>query len=90
MTTDRQLRDALSRATERIIERPLTDSETTTLIRYFNEAQGSIQDRAKEAILKVAKITESVLLEKVASSDDTDRIMQDLEAVASEWKPDDK
>ncbi|MCK4504663.1 MAG: hypothetical protein KAW14_03530 [Candidatus Aegiribacteria sp.] len=87
MTDDRQLVEALKKAAEQVLKRSLSESETSELIRFFNEAKGTTANRAKKAITKIARISDSELMEKIASSDDTDRIMHDLEAVASEWKP---
>lgn len=88
MSTSRQLIDALVKAAENLLGRSLRPTEVEKLIDLFDKAKGTAKERARAAITGIAQISDSDLMEKTASSDDTDRIMQDLETVASEWKPD--
>lgn len=87
MATDQQLVQALVSATEKVLRRPLTPAELDALVEQFNKTSGSTFDRAQEAIRQFSRLTPHQLQEKVAASDDTDRIMQDLQNVANDWKP---
>ncbi len=90
MTNDQQLIQALVSAAEKLLNRTLDQEERKALIKQFNKTSGPTFRRAQEALIQFSKLTERQLQEKVAASDDTDRIMQDLKNVANEWKPDSK
>lgn len=87
MATDQELVQALVAATEKILRRTLTAAERDTLVQQFNATSGSAFDRAQSAIRTFTALTERQINEKVAASDDTDRIMQDLKTVTTNWKP---
>ncbi|MCK6468222.1 MAG: hypothetical protein L6Q53_08540 [Candidatus Brocadia sinica] len=87
MATDQQLVQVLVATTEKLLRRTLTQAERNTLIKHFNESSGTTFARAQEAIRQFSQLTERQIMEKVAASDDTDRIMQDLKNIADNWKP---
>ena len=87
MSTDRDLVTALRKAAEVIVGRSLTDTEANRLVQLFNESSGTHYERSKVSITKLASITERQLQEKVAASDNTDRVMQELLDTINNWKP---
>jgi len=87
MANDEELLTSLRKAAEAIVGRSLTEDEASRLIKLFNESSGTHYERAKSSITKLASVTEHQLQEKVAASDNTDRVMQELEDTINNWKP---
>jgi len=87
MSTDRDVVNALRRAAEALIGRRLTDEEAARLLALFNKARGTYRQRANEALRQFAGLTEAGIRKYAAASDNTDRIITDLEIVMDQWKP---
>lgn len=86
-TTNKQVVDALKRAAENLLGRTLTQTEADELVRRFNAAPGLHRERAREALRQFTGLTEEQLRVKAASSDNTDRLMGDLQQTMDDWKP---
>ena len=87
MATDYQLVQALIAATEKLLNRSLTQPERDALVKQFNATTGTTFERAHATIRNFSRLNDGQIMEKVAASDDTDRIMQDLKNAADNWKP---
>jgi FKBP-type peptidyl-prolyl cis-trans isomerase (trigger factor) len=87
MATDQQLVDALKRAAEVLLGRALTQQEFDNLVARFNKATGTNQQRATEALRGLTNLTEAQIGQRKAASDNTDRIIRDLQDTADKWKP---
>ncbi len=85
--TDRQLTDALRRAAETLLGKGISDAEFNDLVNRFNRAQGNSQQRSIEALRGFTGFSEITIRAKAAASDNTDRIIRDLENTIDEWKP---
>jgi len=87
MSTDRDLINALKNAASKLTHRDiLTKTDEDKLIEYFNKAEGTSYQKAISALKAFSSLTSQQITEKAASSDDTDRVMQDLENVLKDWK----
>ncbi len=86
-TTDRQVVDALRRAAENLLGRQLSQSEIDDLVRRFNNASGSYRAKSREALRGFTGLNESEIRTKTAASDNTDRIITDLDRTLDDWKP---
>lgn len=87
MANDRDLILAFKKAAEALLGRSITDEESSRLIKLFNETKGTHQQRALAALSQFADVSESLLLEKTAASDNTDRVISDLKNTLDNWKP---
>ena len=87
MATGDNVRDALRKAAEELLNRTLTRQEIDELIRRFNQAEGSYRDRAQGSIAEIYRIDRAQLVEKTAASDNTDRLINDLKRTLDDWKP---
>ena len=79
MATNSDIINALKKAAEAILRRPLSQDEVISLSEHFSRAQGSNHERALIALKEQTKMSDKQLMEKAAASDNTDRIMQELE-----------
>lgn len=87
MATDRQLVTALQTAAEALLDHRLSESEQQQLLDYFNKASGSNQERGKEALRKITRLPQIDIHKRASASDNTDRVIRDLEDILSDWKP---
>ena len=87
MATDRELILALRKAAEDLVRRRITDQEADALLKHFNESQGTHYERARLALARFANISTLQINERAAASDNTDRILKELDTVTKNWKP---
>jgi len=87
MPKDQDVTNALTKAAETLLARKITASEQSQLIKRFNEAYGSYHEKALKAIEEQTHLTRREITEKCASSTNTDRVMDDLEEIVTNWKP---
>ena len=88
--SDQDIIQALRRAAEALVGRPISGEELNTLIQHFNQTSGTEYQRAIGTLSKFAGISEARIVEKTAASDNTDRLIQDLQATISQWTKDKK
>lgn len=87
MATDQDLANALKRAAENLVNRSLTEADINRLVDNFKREEGTARQKAREALRKFAGLTEQELSVKSAASDNTDRLIVDLQQTADNWKP---
>lgn len=87
MATDRDLIRALESAAEALVGKTLSGADKQRLIDLFNKARGTNQDKAKEALRSIAGIGPQELQKRASASDNTDRVIRDLENVIDQWNP---
>jgi len=81
---DQQFLNAIYKLAEEIKKAPLTPQEKGAFVEAFNNEKGSAFDRAQKAINKI--IGPQLQLEKSASLDNTNRIINDLKKEADKWQ----
>jgi hypothetical protein len=79
------LKEALRRAAEKILSRPLNTKEADDLYKDFQTATGTEREKADKALARATKLTEKEASQR--ASDNTDRVMQDLQNVIDSRKP---
>ncbi len=87
MSTDRQLIAALNTAAATLLDRRLSEAEQKQLLDYFNNASGTHQERGKEALRKITSLPQIDIQKRASASDNTDRVIRDLEDILRDWKP---
>ena len=87
MLTNQQFFDALRKAAEGLLDRRLTADEARRLTGFFNRAKGTYSNRAREALKKITGHTGQWIEKRAAASDNTDRVIRDLESVLNDWNP---
>lgn len=78
MASEYEIKRLLREAAEKLIGRILTEQDASRLYQYYQQAYGSTYNRTIEALSKFSSLTEKQIIEKRATSDDLDRVMQDL------------
>ena len=87
MPKDLDLEIALAKAAETLLSRKITASEQAELLRRFKTATGSFHERALKSLEQQTNFSRKEINEKCASSTNTDRVMDDLKEVVTNWKP---
>jgi hypothetical protein len=87
MATNSDLVRALRAAAQSLLDRSLTDTENQQLIELFNKAAGTHHERAKEALRRFTGLRQVDIEKRASASDNTDRVIRDLENVIDDWKP---
>jgi hypothetical protein len=85
MANENDVLSALIKAAEKLLARPLTQIERDSLISDFRVSKLPKQQRAIKALAKAARLDESQIQIRAASSDDTDRAIRDLDKVMQDW-----
>jgi hypothetical protein len=78
MASENDIRRLLREAAEKLIGRKLTEQEVSKLYQLFQQEYGTPYNKTIKALSKFASFSESQVIEKRSSSDDFDRVMQDL------------
>jgi hypothetical protein len=78
MASEFEIKRLLRAAAEKLIGRILTEQEVSNLYQFYQQAYGSTYEKTIEALSKFSRLTEKQIIEKRSSSDDLDRVMQDL------------
>lgn len=86
MSTDRDLINALKNVASKLTHRTITEGDEAQLIEYFNKSEGTSYQKAISSLKKFCSLTDQQINEKAAASDDTDRVIQDLNNVLKDWK----
>jgi hypothetical protein len=87
--TDQEFLDAIYAVAEELKEYTLTDDEKTSIIKVFNNLEGTNYQRAKKAIETVTGIVvpeRFALLEKAGSINNLQNLVSQMQAAANEWK----
>jgi len=82
MANELEIKRLLKEAAEKLIGRRLTDAEVAGLYRAYEAESGTLYEKAIKALSKTASFSERQIREKAASSDNLDRLMQDLKREA--------
>lgn len=85
--TDKQVEASLRAAAEALVGRALRPDEVADLMRRLNRADGTYRQKANEALRGFTGLTNEQIRMKAAASDNTDRIMTDMQSVLDDWKP---
>lgn len=88
MATDQDLIRALCSVAKELLQRPLQQNELGSLVHHFNISQGTVVERAVKSLSACTGMTLDAILEKRDVSDETDKVMCDLENVLMEWRVD--
>jgi hypothetical protein len=78
MASEYEIKRLLRQAAEKLTGRSLTEQDVGKLYQFYQQAYGSSYNRTIEALTKFSSLTEKQIIEKRSSSDDLDRVMQDL------------
>lgn len=78
MATIQQIKDALQRAAEALLGRPLNDREVQQLYNYYAQASGTPYDRALEALRQFTSLTRPEITKRASASDNIGRRIDDL------------
>lgn len=78
MANEYEIIRLLREAAEQLIGRKLTAQETTRLYQRYQQAHGTPYKKSIDALSEFSQLTERQIIEKRSSSDDLDRVMQDL------------
>lgn len=78
MASEYEIRRLLKEATEKLLRRQLTSQEIDKLYQYYQQEYGTVYNKSIKALSKFSALSESQIHEKRSSSDDLDRVMQDL------------
>ena len=78
MANEFEIKRLLKEAAEKLTGRKLTEQEVSRLYQFYQQAYGSAYSKTIEALSKFSSLTEIQIIEKRSSSDDLDRVMQDL------------
>jgi len=78
MANEFEIKRLLRKAAEKLTIRKLTEQEGDKLYQLYAQAYGSSYNKTIEALSKFSRLTETQVIEKRSSSDDFERVMQDL------------
>ena len=78
MANEFEIKRLLREAAEKLTGRILTEQEVSKLYQFYQQAYGSAYNKTIEALSKFSSLSERQIIEKRSSSDDLDRVMQDL------------
>ena len=78
MANEYEIRRLLREAAEKLVIRKLTDQEVSRLYQLYQQEYGTPYSKTIKALSKFSALSESQVIEKRSSSDDFDRVMQDL------------
>jgi hypothetical protein len=81
MATEKQIHEAIRAAVENLLEKRITQSQFDIVIDYYNKAKGTPEQRAKEALRKSTGLTDAIIEKRASASDNTDRVIRDLENI---------
>jgi hypothetical protein len=78
MASEYEIKRLLRDAAEKLIGRKLTEQEATKLYEFYQQEYGTLYNKSVNALSKFSSLSESQIRQKRSSSDDLDRVMQDL------------
>ncbi len=78
MATEYEVRRLLREVAQKLIGRNLNEQETEKLYKLYLEELGTPYNKTIKALSKFSALSETQIFQKRASSDDLDRVMQDL------------
>ncbi|MGD0573410.1 MAG: hypothetical protein ABSB11_10390 [Sedimentisphaerales bacterium] len=78
MSSEYEIRRLLREAAEKLAGRKLTEQEASRLYQSYQQASGTPYNKIIIALSIVTSFSEGQIIEKRSSSDDFDRVMQDL------------
>jgi hypothetical protein len=85
--SDKQVEQAITKAAEALLSRPLLPHEVADLVRRMQRADGTFRQRANEALRGLTGLTDAQIKIRAATSDNTDRVITDMQNVLDEWVP---
>ncbi len=78
MPNEFEIKRLLKEAAEKLTGRKLSEQEVSKLYQFYQQAYGTAYRKTIDALSKFSSLTEKQIIEKRSSSDDLDRVMQDL------------
>ena len=78
MASEYEIKRLLRQAAEKLVGRSLTEQEASRIYQSYQQAYGTSYNKTIEALSKFSSLTKKQIMEKRSSSDDLDRVMQDL------------
>jgi hypothetical protein len=78
MASEFEIKRLLREAAEKLTGRMLTEQDISKLYQFYQQAYGSAYNKTIEALSKLSSLSERQIIEKRSSSDDLDRVIQDV------------
>lgn len=87
MATDDELVQVMVKVAENFSGERFTITDTGRLIQAFNDADGSSYEKARKAITDITGVPVPPVMKFGSASDNSNRLITDLDAVIGDWKP---
>jgi hypothetical protein len=78
MASEYEIKRLLKETAEKLLDRKLAEHEVTKLYQLYQQEYGTAYSKSIKALSEFSSFSERQILEKRSSSDDLDRVMQDL------------
>jgi len=78
MASEYEIKRLLRAAAEKLLDRKLSEQEISKLYQLYQQEYGTPYNKTIKALSEFSALSESHIIEKRSSSDDFDRVMQNL------------